>query len=103
MEVKLSNNKSVQEVLNAISEMKEGEARTVMTEKAYAVRQAVRKVLTREERGGNIVMSMCGPAIVLYKKPRTYTSRLEDMLRRVMMSVDDENLYDEAMKLLEER
>ena len=94
------------QLTNVVENLTEGKVELVTFQEPCAglVRDYVRKNLTRTGRGDNIVMSLISPfCMTVLRRRKSYTEKLEDMLRRVMMSVEDENLYDEVLKLLEEK
>ena len=94
------------ELTQRIQALQPGQTDTVTFSRpvAFKVRNHVRKDLTRKEIGDNIVMSMVSPScLMIHRKQKSYTQKLEDVLRKVMLAVDNENLYDEALMVLEEK
>lgn len=91
---------------NVVEGLKRGPGQLVNFDEpcAVLVRDYVRKNLTRSGRGDNIVMSLISPfCLYVVMREKSYTEKLEDMLRKFMMKTEDEKLYDEAMKLLEDK
>ena len=67
------------------------------------VRGTLRKLM-RDKRQFDDVSTRLNPnGITVYTKQESYEARLVRMLRRTLLHVDDEGLYDDALRLLEER
>lgn len=89
-------------VLKAAS-LGEGESYTTELEETPTshFRKQFREHLTRKGFSGSIALIEDGKTITLYRKTKSYTKKLEDMVRKLMYETENEALFDEAMALLE--
>lgn len=68
---------------------------------ARAVRNNVYDILTEQGKRGTMNLVIKNERLYVGAPVKSYNRKLEDMLRRVMIHIEDENLYDECLKLLE--
>lgn len=66
----------------------------------YALRQAVRSLILQYKWYPRVVLSAQDDTLYVLVKSTTYIMKLEEMVRRLALSVDDDNLYDEALALV---
>lgn len=101
----MKNRDEFDKILFVISGLKSGEvwSRKYDEPIAHRLRDSVRRYLTIQGIGDTIKMSVEPDRKTLYvsKKEPSYVERLENMLRSVAFSTDDEDLFDRIMKLLE--
>lgn len=64
----------------------------------FSVRRKLR--LTNPELSRKIVIAKDGNKLVIYRKPQTRVEQLTRLLEKVLPSIDDEHLYDEALEVL---
>lgn len=69
-------------------------------DRPQALRQAVRARVNEMGFRQRVNLAVTDVSLVVRIKEITYTTKLEKMVRRLALHVDDENLYDEALSLV---
>lgn len=90
-------------IIKDIQSLKEDQYLVFRSINPSALRSRIRKRLTILGIGGNIVLSVSKDRkqLIAYHKQIPYVQKLENLVREMMLGIDDEQLYDKAMKLLE--
>ena len=90
-----------QEIVQAFS----GETLIVpMNERlAQGVRKNVYRMLTETGKRGTIGMAVKPGELVVFANQKPYTQRLEEMIQELLLTVDDEELFEKAIALLEKK
>lgn len=65
------------------------------------LRNVVYDVVRKRGVKSRVTVKLTDGVLYVIVKNKPYVERLEDMVRKMMLHVDDENLFDEALKLLE--
>lgn len=90
-------------LLQKVSTLAPGES--VFHESPYAaqVRSCLLKLMRDHREFQGVRTALVDGGVRVLRPQRPYVHRLEEWVRKAMLYIDDENLYDEALALLEER
>lgn len=94
------NSKLAKEIVSKLPEL--DKIQVYITDHAEQVRDRVHHILWTEGRSKDYTLVVHKNTVRVMPKKQSRERRLEELLRKAMLYIDDENMYDEIMRALEE-